>query len=72
MPLDCILAQCLEEAEGDDDAGDDVLRRYPEQARNVRPLLELAHAARRIYADVPEPPGGLSVGWARLAEMRGG
>jgi hypothetical protein len=71
LPLDCILARCLEEAEHNGHTGDAVLRRYPEEANDLRPLLELATTARRIYADVPEPPGGLAWGWARLIEQRG-
>lgn len=57
-----ILAQCLEEAErtGDSVA---VLQAHPEHAVEVRPFLELATLARRLYANVPTPPRGLA--WGR-------
>jgi hypothetical protein len=63
--LDRILARCLEEAERSGDIGA-VLRDHPEHADELRPLLELASVARRVYADVPAPPGGLAWGRARL------
>jgi hypothetical protein len=63
--LDRILAQCLEEAERTGDIGA-ALMNHPEHANELRPLLELASVARRIYADVPPPPGGLAEGRARL------
>ncbi|MGD2178825.1 MAG: hypothetical protein PVG71_13505 [Anaerolineae bacterium] len=49
--LDRILARCLEEAEQSGDIGA-VLRDHPEHADELRPLLELASVARRIYEDV--------------------
>ena len=42
------------------------LRRYPQYADRLRPLLEMAWAARRHYDAVPEPPGGLAGGRERL------
>lgn len=63
--LERILAQCLEEVEQTGDIRS-VLREYPEHATELRALLELAEYAQRSYADVPEPPGGLVEGRARL------
>ncbi|MGD8997611.1 MAG: DUF5667 domain-containing protein, partial [Anaerolineae bacterium] len=63
--LDHILAQCLEEAERTGDIGA-ALRGHPEHADELQPLLELAFVARRLYAEVPPPPGGLAWGRARL------
>jgi len=45
-----------------------VLRRYPQHADDLRPLLEIALATSRAYADVPEPPARLAAGRKRLLE----
>ncbi|MBC7236902.1 MAG: hypothetical protein H5T69_13765 [Chloroflexi bacterium] len=56
---------------GDIDA---VLRRHPERARDLEPLLYTASRVRIHYASVPEAPGGLAAGRRRLiqaaAQMR--
>jgi len=62
-----ILERCLQEAirTGDTEAA---LRRYPQHADGLRPLLEVALATHRAYADVPAPPGRLEAGRRRLLE----
>ena len=45
-----------------------VLRRYPEEAENLRPLLEMAQEARCYYDDVPDPPEGLKAGRERFLQ----
>ncbi len=45
-----------------------VLRHYPEEAEELRPLLEMAQAARRYYDDVPDPPRGLKAGRERFLQ----
>jgi hypothetical protein len=45
---------------------EEILRDYPRHADQLRPLLEIALATRRHYADVPEAPGGLAVGRERM------
>ena len=59
------LEGCLQELArtGDLEAS---LRRYPEYAERLRPLLETAQATRQHYTAVPEPPGGLALGRERL------
>jgi len=62
-----IFERCLQEVTrtGNTEA---VLRRYPQHADDLRPLLEIALATSRAYADVPEPPARLAVGRTRLLE----
>jgi hypothetical protein len=62
-----LLERCLQEVArtGDTQA---VLRRYPQHADHLRPLLEVALATGHTYADVPEPPGRLAAGRMRLLE----
>lgn len=65
LTLERMLEHCLQEIArtGDVEA---VLRRYPQHASQLRPLLEMAMTTGRYYATVPEPPGGLAGGRARL------
>lgn len=60
-----ILDHCLQDIArtGDVEAA---LRRYPQQAARLRPLLMTAVSAGRHYASVPEPPAGLAEGRKRL------
>ncbi|NIO71067.1 MAG: hypothetical protein GTN71_19050 [Anaerolineae bacterium] len=60
-----LLEHCLQEVArtGDIEA---VLRRYPQYASQLRPLLEMAMTVGCYYATVPEPPSGLAAGRARL------
>jgi hypothetical protein len=55
------LEHCLQELTrtGDVEAS---LRRYPQYADRLRPLLEMAQETRRHYESVPEAPGGLAAG----------
>jgi hypothetical protein len=62
-----LLEQCLQEAARTGDA-EAALKRYPQHADRLRPLVELALAARDDYADVPAPPGELAAGRRRLLE----
>jgi hypothetical protein len=59
------LERCLQDLArtGDVEAS---LRRYPQYADQLRPLLEIAQATRRYYGSVPEAPGGLEAGRERL------
>lgn len=59
------LEHCLQQLARSDDI-EAILRRYPQYADRLRPLLEMARAARRHYDAVPEPPGGLAGGRERL------
>jgi hypothetical protein len=65
IPFQRLLEHCLQELThaGDIEAS---LRRYPEHADRLRPLLEVAQATRRYYSDVPAAPGGLTAGRERL------
>ena len=65
LTLEQLLEHCLQEVArtGDVEA---VLRRHPQYASQLRPLLEVAMTAGRYYATVPEPSGGLAAGRARL------
>ena len=62
------LERCLQELTrtGDVEAS---LRRYPQYAGQLRPLLEMAQATHRYYEAVPEAPGGLAAGRKRLLAM---
>ena len=62
-----IPERCLQQVTrtGDIEA---VLRRYPQHADHLRPLVEVALATSRAYADVPEPPGRLAAGRRRLID----
>ena len=55
------LDRCLQELTRTDDV-EVSLRRYPQYADRLRPLLETAQAARRYYMTVPEAPGKLAAG----------
>lgn len=59
------LERCLQDLarSGDIEA---CLKRYPQHADRLRPLLEMAQLARDYYKFVPEPPGGLLSGRERL------
>jgi uncharacterized membrane protein YgcG len=63
--IESLLEHCLQEVArtGDIEA---VLRRYPQYASQLRPLLETATTVGCYYATVPEPPSGLAAGRARL------
>jgi hypothetical protein len=63
--FDHLLERCLQEVEDTGDI-DVVLRRHPEHAEQLRPLLQLASTMRERYAEVPEPQAQLAVGRARL------
>ncbi|MEA3377300.1 MAG: DUF5667 domain-containing protein [Chloroflexota bacterium] len=63
--FDRVLEKCLQEVERTGDV-DTVLRRHPEEAEALRPLLQLASSVREEYAEVPEPRAQLADGWARL------
>ena len=65
LTFEQLLEHCLQEVArtGDIEA---VLRRYPQYASQLRPLLEVAMTTGRYYATVPEPSGGLAAGRARL------
>ena len=52
-----LLEHCLQKTVHTQDV-EAVLRRYPHEANQLRPLLEIALATDRHYANVPEPPGG--------------
>ena len=62
-----LLERCLQEVARTGDA-EAALRRYPQHADHLRPLLEVALATSQTYTDVPEPPGGLAAGRMRLLE----
>jgi len=62
-----ILERCLQKVARTGDA-EALLRRYPQYADRLRPLLEIATATSRAYAEVPHPPGGLAGGRARMLE----
>ncbi|MFW6115621.1 MAG: hypothetical protein ACOC7Y_01005 [Chloroflexota bacterium] len=64
--LDRLLERCLEQMERVEDI-DAVLRRYPEHADELRPLLQLAATVTERYAGVPDPQAELAGGWARLS-----
>jgi len=65
VSFDQLLERCLEEIArtGDINAS---LRRYPQYADLLHPLLEVAQVTRRYYEAVPEAPGGLVTGRERL------
>ncbi|MGD1992788.1 MAG: DUF5667 domain-containing protein [Anaerolineae bacterium] len=60
-----VLERCLQDLErtGDFEA---VVDRYPDQAEELRSLMEIALATERHYADVPVPPGDLAAGRERM------
>jgi hypothetical protein len=60
-----LLDRCLQALHRTRDI-EEVLRDYPQYADQLRPLLEMALATRRHYADVPEAPGGLAAGRERM------
>ncbi len=63
-----LLDRCLQGLErGADWEG--ILQRYPGQAEAVRSLLETATQVQRYYEPVPEPPGGLAAGRARVLRV---
>jgi hypothetical protein len=63
-----LLEHCLQKAIHTQDV-EAVLRHYPQEASQLRPLLEIALATGSHYADVPEPPGGLAAGRQQLLEL---
>lgn len=63
--FDRLLEACLQEIEKGRDI-ERMLQRHPEQAEQLRPLLQLASSLREQYAEVPEPQAQLAVGRARL------
>jgi hypothetical protein len=63
--FDRLLEAGLQEIEKGRDI-ERVLRRHPEQAEQLRPLLQIASSLREQYAEVPEPQAQLAVGRARL------
>jgi len=66
--FDRLLERCLEEAVRTGDI-EVALARYPKQARELRPLLEMALTVNKRYADVPEPARQLRVGRERLLRV---
>ena len=65
VSFDQLLERCLQKMARTGDIGAS-LRRYPQYADRLRPLLEMAQATRRYYEAVPEAPGGLVTGRERL------
>lgn len=65
VSFDQLLERCLQKMARTGDIGAS-LRRYPQYADRLHPLLEMAQATRRHYEAVPEAPGGLAVGRERL------
>jgi hypothetical protein len=65
--LEQLLERCLQEVARAGDA-EAVLRRYPQQADRLRPLLDVALATSRYYGDVPQPHGELAAGRVRLLD----
>jgi len=64
MHLEHLLEECLEARSEDNEV---ILRSYPQQADQLRPLLDTATLARRYYgASLEPPPSGLAGGRARL------
>lgn len=65
LAFEQLLEHCLQEVArtGDIEAA---LRRYPQYASQLRPLLEMSMTVGCYYATVPEPPSGLAAGRARL------
>ena len=64
-PFEQLLDRCLQALRRTSDV-EEILRDYPQYADQLRPLLEIALATHRHYADVPEAPGGLAVGRERM------
>jgi hypothetical protein len=62
------LGNCLQDLARTGDV-ETSLRRYPQYADRLRPLLEMAQAAHRHYQAVPEAPGGLAAGRERLLSI---
>ncbi len=62
-----LLDHCLEELAQNGDV-DAVLRRHPQSAERLRPLLNLALETQHYYVEVPEPPGNLIAGKKRFLE----
>jgi len=67
---DRILAQALQDLGRTEDV-EAVRRRYPEHAEDLQPLLEMAQLTTHYYAEVPDPPGGLAEGRARVLKAAG-
>jgi uncharacterized membrane protein YgcG len=65
LTIEQLLEHCLQEVSRTRDI-EAVLRRYPQYASQLRPLLEMAMTVGCYYATVPEPPSGLSAGRERL------
>ena len=66
--LEQSLEECLQELAQTDDVAAS-LRRCPQYAGQLRPLLEMAQATRRYYQAVPEAPGALVGGRERLLAL---
>lgn len=60
-----VLERCLQEVDGIEDI-EAMISQYPAMAEELQPLLEIALATERQYADVPAPPGGLAAGRERM------
>jgi len=65
VSFDQLLERCLQKMARTGDIGAS-LRRYPQYADRLHPLLETAQATRRYYEAVPEAPGGLVTARERL------
>jgi hypothetical protein len=60
-----LLDRCLQALDRGEDV-DRILQRYPDHAEALRPLLGMVPQVQEHYAHVPEPPGGLRPGRARV------
>jgi hypothetical protein len=65
QPLEQQLERCLQDLARTGDV-EVSLRRYPQYADQLRPLVEIAQATRRYYTTVPQAPGGLKAGRERF------
>ncbi len=63
--IEQVLEQCLDEVTRTGDI-ETALRRHPQYAEELGPLLEAAIALRQHYAEVPLPPRRLAAGRARM------
>jgi hypothetical protein len=69
--LEQLLEKCLDKAACTDDI-EPLLRHHPQEADQLRPLLQTAIVARRHYnATPPPPPGKLATGRARVLAEAG-
>ena len=65
VSLEKSLEHCLQELARTNDV-ETSLRRHPQHADRLRPLLETAQMTRRHFEAVPEAPNGLVAGRERL------